>query len=265
MKVSGKGFICKGLASGLPYNSAPLITLAVDTTSPGGSAAVLRDDRIIGSVSTWTEETYSSRMFRQVDFLLEELSLALEHVDLFAVANGPGSFTGLRVGIAATKAWAEAYGKPVVGVSALEAIAAQSRAASPVLVPAFDARRGEVYFCFYRREGGSPEQELVLAGEYSVMPPADFLNEVRTRLGDTGTAFTIVTPTPEALSAALGQWNAGIEGRKGITLDVVPNILALAIGLLAARRARSGTTDNSLTLEANYVRRTDAELKWKGL
>ncbi len=65
--------IWHGIGPRLPYTGAPLITLAVDTTSPGGSTAVLRDDRVIGSVSTWTEETYSSRMFRQVEFLLEEL------------------------------------------------------------------------------------------------------------------------------------------------------------------------------------------------
>jgi tRNA threonylcarbamoyladenosine biosynthesis protein TsaB len=240
-----------------------VITLAVDTTSPGGSAAVLRDERVTGSVSTWTEETYSSRMFRQVEFLLEELALGLEQVDLFAVASGPGSFTGLRVGIAAIKAWAEVYGKPVVGVSALEAIAAESHSASPVLVPVFDARRGEVYFGVYRRDSESAPAELALEGEHSVMTPDDFLEDVRARLGDG--AFTIVTPTPEALSAALDNLDGGQTAREKIRVEVVPNILAPVVGLLAARRARHGLTGDSLTLEANYVRRTDAELKWKGL
>jgi tRNA threonylcarbamoyladenosine biosynthesis protein TsaB len=237
-----------------------LITLAVDTTSPGGSAAVLRDERVIGSVSAWTDETYSSRIFRQVELLLEELSLGLDQVDVFAVASGPGSFTGLRVGIAAIKAWAEVYGKPAVGVSALEAIAAQSCSASPVLVPVFDARRGEVYFCFYRRKGNLPVREVVLEGEYSVMTPADFLKEARARLADT--PFTIVTPTPEVLSGALGP-QGGLP--EPIAVESVQNVLAPLVGLLAARRACRGLTDSSLTLDANYVRRTDAELKWKGI
>jgi tRNA threonylcarbamoyladenosine biosynthesis protein TsaB len=246
----------------LPYNSTPLITLAVDTTSPGGSAAVLRAERCIGSVSAWTEETHCSRFFRQVEFLLAELALSLDQVELFAVANGPGSFTGLRVGIAAIKAWAEVYGKPVVGVSALEAIAAESHAASAVLVPVFDARRGEVYFGFYRRTGNPAAAELALEGQYSAMPPSDFLQEVRTRLGDT--PCTIVTPTPEALSVALAH-KGGQQSWEKMALEVVPNILAPVVGLLAARRARDGVTNNSLTLEANYVRRTDAEMKWKGI
>jgi tRNA threonylcarbamoyl adenosine modification protein YeaZ len=241
----------------------------VDTTSSGGSAAVLRDERVIGSVSAWTEETYSSRIFRQVEFLLEELALGLGQVDLFAVSSGPGSFTGLRVGLATVKAWAEVYDKPVVGISALEAIAAQSRASTSILIPAFDARRGEVYFGFYRREGNLGAPILVLEGEHFVMAPADFLKEVRSRLGDT--PFTIVTPTPEALAAVRGQRNGVPEAEAAIGVDaeleveMVPNILAPLVGLLAARRARGGVTSNSLTLDAHYVRRTDAELKWKGI
>ncbi len=236
--------------------------MAVDTTSPGGSSAVLRDSRVIGSVSTWTDETYSSRMFRQVEFLLEELALSLDQVDLFAVATGPGSFTGLRVGIAAIKAWAEVYDKPVVGVSALDAIAEQSRATTPALVPVFDARRGEVYFSIHRRQPGTAE--LLLDGDYCVMPPLAFLTELEARLGRT--PYTIVTPTPDVLSAALGQGN-GAQNAPAISveMEVVQNVLAPLVGLLAERRASAGTPGNSLTLDANYVRRTDAEVKWKGI
>ena len=223
---------------------------------------MLRESLVIGSVSTWTEETYSSRMFRQVEFLLEELSLGLEQVDLFAVASGPGSFTGLRVGIAAIKGWAEVYGKPIVGISGLEAIAAQSRAASRMLVPAFDARRGEIYFGFYARAAGLAA-DLVPEGEHLVMTPGDFLNEVRLRLGNQ--AYTVVTPTPGVLAAELDRLNGDREPGQKVTLEVVPNILAPTIGLLAAQRAGGGVTADSLTLDANYVRRTDAEVKWKGL
>ena len=74
-----------------------VLILALDTSSPTGSLAVLRDENVIGVVSTLAEETYSSRMFRHLEFLLQELSLKLDQFDLFAVAAGPGSFTGLRV------------------------------------------------------------------------------------------------------------------------------------------------------------------------
>src|SRR6202167_2397530 len=128
-----------------------VLILALDTSSPTGSLAVLRDENVIGVVSTLAEETYSSRMFRHLEFLLQELSLKLDQFDLFAVAAGPGSFTGLRVGLAAAKGWAEVYQKPVVGISVLEAIAAQSHSNASVVVPVLDAHRGQVYFGVYRQ------------------------------------------------------------------------------------------------------------------
>ncbi|HXA79073.1 MAG TPA: tRNA (adenosine(37)-N6)-threonylcarbamoyltransferase complex dimerization subunit type 1 TsaB, partial [Candidatus Acidoferrales bacterium] len=131
-----------------------MLTLALDTSSPSGSLAVLRDEQVVGSVSTATGEIYSSRMFRHLDFLLREISIDLRDFDLFAVAAGPGSFTGLRVGLAAAKGWSEVYHKPIAAISALEAIAAQSHSASTYLVPVLDAHRGQIYFGVYRRLRG---------------------------------------------------------------------------------------------------------------
>jgi len=251
----------------VPYNGAPMLMLAVDTSSSGGSAAMLREERIIGSVSSWSDETYSSRMFRQVDFLLRELQVELAEVDLFAVASGPGSFTGLRVGIAAVKAWGEAYGKPVAGISALEAIAAGSRSGAKLLVPVIAPRRG-VGSCGYNaRRGrhvgagwvGATGEELASEGEHLVATPTDFFAEVRRRAGSR--EFAVVTPTPEVLSSAMGELDKA--NAAAVAIEAVPNILAPAVGLLARRRAGSGAYDNSLTVDANYVRRSDAEAKWK--
>jgi tRNA threonylcarbamoyladenosine biosynthesis protein TsaB len=244
-----------------------VILLALDTSSPAGSVAILRDGRVIGAVSTWTDEAYSSRMFRHVEFLLRELSLDLARIEAFAVASGPGSFTGLRVGLAAIKGWAEVYGSPVVAVSVLEAIAAQSRATTPTVVPVFDARRGEVYFGVYRRQGSSARMNFVAEGEASVATPDDFFSTVGARVGNS--TFTVVTPTPEALADGLARAQEGRGAGQPIAVDpivveTVSNVLAPAVGELAWGRVLAGDFDNSLTLDANYVRRTDAELKWKG-
>ena len=149
-----------------------VLILALDTSSPSGSVAVLRDEKIIGSVSTWTDEVYSARMFRHVEFLLQELSLRLDEFDLFAVAAGPGSFTGLRVGLAAVKGWAEVYQKPIAAISGLEAIAVQSHSTVPLLVPVLDARRGQIYFGFYRRVDA---ERLALEGQECVATPEEFV------------------------------------------------------------------------------------------
>src|ERR1700751_3665690 len=103
-----------------------VLVLTLDTSSPSGSLAVLRDEKVVGVVSTATGEVYSSRMFRELEFLLGELSLRVEGVELFAVAAGPGAVTGARGGRAAGKGWAEVYRKPIAAVSALEAVAVQA-------------------------------------------------------------------------------------------------------------------------------------------
>ena len=128
-----------------------MLLLSLDTSSPSGSVAALSNEKVLGVVSTSTDENYSSRMFRHVDWLLKELLVDLGKFEAFAVSAGPGSFTGLRVGLAAVKGWAEVYNRPIIAVSVLEAIAAQALASAGLLVPVFDARRGEVYFGFYRR------------------------------------------------------------------------------------------------------------------
>jgi tRNA threonylcarbamoyladenosine biosynthesis protein TsaB len=238
-----------------------VLTLALDTSSPSGSLAVLSDERLIGSVSTATGEIYSSRMFRHLEFLLRELSLDLRDFDLFAVAAGPGSFTGLRVGLAAAKGWSEVYRKPIAAVSGLEAIAAQSHSPLAWLVPVLDAHRGQVYFGVYRRAVRSGlETELALEGEECVMTPEEFLDSLRVRGVED---FMIVTPTPSLIGNAASRNETPRATGATNRVEEVSAILAPHIGRLGYQRARRGELVDSLALDANYVRRTDAELHWK--
>jgi tRNA threonylcarbamoyladenosine biosynthesis protein TsaB len=246
-----------GLAPELPYNRVVLI-LALDTSSPSGSLAVLHGEKVIGAVSTSTGEVYSSWMFRELEFLLGELSVKMEQFELFAVAAGPGSFTGLRVGLTAVKAWAEVYRKPIAAVSALEAVAVQARSGAPLIVPALDARRGQVYFGLYRRAGDGAGNSLELDGEEYVMTPAEFFEAVRLRAG--GTEFAIVTPAPDLFSSAPSQQQLAALR---MPVEAASAVLAPLIGQLGFLRAQSGGLVDPLTLDANYVRRTDAEMHWK--
>ena len=244
-----------------------MLILSLDTSSPSGSLAVLRDEKVIGVVSTATGEVYSSRMFRELDALLGKLGLRMEEFELFAVAAGPGSFTGLRVGLTAAKAWAEVYGKPIAAVSALEAVAQQSGAqvqgGAPVIVPVLDARRGQVYFGVYRRgdrgaDDAGEGNALALDGEEYVMTPAEFFEVLHLRAGGGGIA--IVTPAPEILSDAASR--DAIRGLKA-SVEAASPVLAPFIGQIGYRQAQRGELANALTLDANYVRRTDAEMHWK--
>lgn len=238
-----------------------MLTFALDTSSPAGSLAVLRDDRVIGTVSTWTDEIYSSRMFRHLEFLLKDLALDLGEFDLFAVAAGPGSFTGLRVGLAAVKGWAEVYGKPIAAVSGLEAVAAQSTSYSPTVVPVLDAHRGQVYSGIYRRNGAPGEKRLALEGEERVMTPEEFIESLDRRGDVPGCA--IVTPMPALISGAASRYETAHARAQPIPVEEVSSVLAPHVGRLGYLRAQRGDVVDSLTLDANYIRRTDAELRWK--
>jgi tRNA threonylcarbamoyladenosine biosynthesis protein TsaB len=238
-----------------------VLTLALDTSSPSGSLAVLRDERIVGTVSTWTDEIYSSRMFRHLEFLLKELSLGLDEFDLFAVAAGPGSFTGLRVGLAAVKGWAEVYRKPIAAVSALEAVAAQSHSHTSLVVPVLDARRGQIYFGMYAQAGDAGENRLALEVEECVVTPDEFIAAVHAR-GATGDC-AIVTTELALISGAVSRYETAHGTTARIRVDEVSAILAPYVGRLGVLRARRGAVVDALTLDANYVRRTDAELHWK--
>jgi tRNA threonylcarbamoyladenosine biosynthesis protein TsaB len=230
-----------------------MLILSLDTSTQAGSLAVLRHTRVIGEVSTWVDETYSSRMFRHLDFLLRELGLGLEQVDLYAVAAGPGSFTGLRVGLTAVKGWAEVYRKPVAAVSGLEAVAAQAHAAESLLAPILDARRGQIYAGSYER-GDALLRRL---GDEVVMTPEEFLNHLGGLAGERRVAF--VSPTPELIGKPVAR-----SQFRGSVIEAVSTVLAPIIGQLGFARAQRGELVDALTLDANYVRRSDAELLGKG-
>jgi tRNA threonylcarbamoyladenosine biosynthesis protein TsaB len=235
-----------------------VLILALDTSSPTGSLAVLRDEALLGAVATSTDENFSSRLFRHVEFLLAELNLALNRFDLFSVVAGPGSFTGLRVGLAAAKGWAEVQGKPIAAISALEAVAAKSHARAGTVVPVLDARRGQVFFALYRRQTSG---ELALEGDEHLATP----NELCAILGEhrVTSDISIATPAKALVSTILSDL-AGQDGPKhAFTIEEVSSILAPVVGQLGLLRAQSGRLADSLSLDANYIRRSDAELHLK--
>lgn len=230
-----------------------VLLLAVDTTSRSGSVAVLRDDCVIGMIHTVSDEAYSSRLFRHLDFILGDSGHELKDFEAFAVASGPGSFTGVRVGLTTAKAWAEAYSRPVAGISALHAVAVQSRSGSPIVVPVIDARRQQVYYAFYRNTSSG----LIRDGDEKVADPEEFLSDLSRLPGDE--PFTAVSADRELVERHF----AGVM-KAGANTECVSPALAPWIGRIALRQARDGTLTNSLSLDANYVRRSDAEVHWKG-
>lgn len=141
--------------------------LAVDTTTFSGSVALLRGTDLLGEINLESPMTHSEKLLPAVDFILKTNNLEVSDLDGFAVAVGPGSFTGIRIGMSTVKAFSSASGKPIAPVSTLEALAYKLRGDQRrLLSPLLDAKKEEVYaalFEFRRRE----LNELVPQGAYS--------------------------------------------------------------------------------------------------
>lgn len=127
--------------------------LAVDTSAVTASAAVMRDGAIAGQVSFTNGLTHSQTLMPMVDYVLKGAGLTAGDMDIFAVSSGPGSFTGLRIGVGTVKGLAYACGKNCVGVSTLKALAYNIAPTDRMIVPIMDARRNQVYTAAYRCSG----------------------------------------------------------------------------------------------------------------
>ena len=242
-----------------------MLILAVDTSTKVGSLAVLRGHDVLGELSSSAAEPYSSRLFADLDKLLRELRLSLNQFELFAVAAGPGSFTGLRVGLTAVKAWAEVYGTPIAPVSGLQAVAAQisSPPVGAILVPVIDARRGQVFGALYECQSGvdsSTMPLLKLVEDEVVMGAEEFLEMIAKK--SHGRELRFASPSPELIQPAVDRSSFGAVNSKKC-VERVSGILASVIGQLGYQGALGGKTIDALHLDANYVRRTDAESHWK--
>jgi tRNA threonylcarbamoyladenosine biosynthesis protein TsaB len=238
-----------------------MLILAIDTSTRTGSAALLRDANVLAEISGYEETPYSMRLFRDIAILQERANFRMDQIDVFAVAAGPGSFTGLRVGLTAVKAWAEVHGKPIAAISGLEAIAAESLSGEALssssarfIAPFLDARRGQLFGAIYQHISGDG-MGLTLASDESILSPEEFLELVK---GKSSHEMQLVSPTPEILPASRIR-----EVLQDVSVVQVSAALAPAIGRLGFERAKRGDLVDSIRLDANYVRRSDAESAWK--
>jgi len=190
-----------------------------------------------------------------VNRLLAEANVGMSDVGGYAVATGPGSFTGVRVGLTTVKAWAEVYGKPIASVSRLEAIAMQATGSAKFVAAFADAQRGQVFGAVYEKQC----DQLTRIGEEMVIAPGKFV-EVASDLAR-GEAISWASPDA-ALLAAEATWKE--REKRAESIEQVSATLAAIIGRIGLRQIQEGKTTDALGLDANYVRRSDAEIFWKG-
>jgi tRNA threonylcarbamoyladenosine biosynthesis protein TsaB len=234
-----------------------MLILALDTSSVNGSVALLRDSVIVSQRAISAGEPYSGSLLRETKQLLDDTRISFEEIELFAVDAGPGSFTGLRVGLTTVKGWAEVWGPPIAAVSGLAAMAAQASGASAnsLIAAVMDARRGQIFGGAFRRGNDGSETVDSLGGEV-VTSAEEFLESLRPQVGSAG-ELVIACIQPEIIRPAVASQNCRCR------IDVVSDVLAPFIGLLGYAKACRGEVVDALHLDANYIRRSDAEMNWK--
>jgi tRNA threonylcarbamoyladenosine biosynthesis protein TsaB len=232
-----------------------VIVLAIDTCDSRGSVALLRDDEASAIASHETEEDYSSWLLPAVGGVLKKAGLRREDVDVFAVAAGPGSFTGSRIGLTTVKAWGEVYGKPLVGVSRLELLAWQARGGTEYVASWADARRGQVFGAVYRRSVNGLER----LGDEMVMEPGKFVEKAAELAA--GESIAWASGDVDCMFEQK-EWKAREELKEGF--ELVSGFLGIGIARMARNAVAAGRYTDALALDANYVRRSDAEVFWKG-
>jgi tRNA threonylcarbamoyladenosine biosynthesis protein TsaB len=219
-----------------------MLLVAIDTSGRNGSVALCRGDADsfeVLELCALEGGTYSARLMPCIAELLTRSHVTKSQFDGLVVVDGPGSFTGLRVGLSTVKALCEVLGKPLAAVSMLEALAVTYGHEGEVVTAILDAGRGELY-----------------VGEYQVAKPgAQMVRESMPKLTEfllqASPGIRIVTPFPKVAEALVAS---------GTDATLVPALHADAIGRIGLSKLLEGDTADPATIDANYIRRSDAEL-----
>jgi tRNA threonylcarbamoyladenosine biosynthesis protein TsaB len=216
--------------------------LAVDTAAGGGTVALLDGETWIAEAGGHAADSPVRRLLPLIDELLTRAGLALSGMDLMAVTRGPGSFTGLRVGLATVQGLALATKVPVVAVSTLEALALQA-ATDLVVAPMIDARRGEVYSAVYQIRAG----EITMLAPEAALSPRAAAQRIR------GSCMLIGSGVPvyeKELTTVLGS-------RAVLAPPDRHALTAVSVGSLALRRIKEAVSAEELV--PRYLRGADAK------
>jgi len=223
--------------------------LAVNSATKVASAAVVNEEEVVGEFFLNTAKTHSERLMPLIDELFKYSDLTLDDVDGFALAIGPGSFTGLRIGLATVKGLAFFTGKPVVGISTLDGLAKNLPLTPGLICPVIYARRGEVYTAIYVNAASGLER----ISDYMALSPEKLVS-LLARL-DTG-RITLLGDGTEMFTGDMKK----ILG-PGLTLAPAEHRLprASTVGFLGLERLKRGDKDDLDKLTPYYIRASAAE------
>lgn len=219
--------------------------LAADTSSFPASVAVYEDGLILGEYIVRNKKKHSQNLMPMTERMLSELELDITDIDVFAVTVGPGSFTGLRIGISTIRAFAQATKKKVVGISTLEALAYNFAGSDAVVVPMLDARRDEVFTAAYDFSGDT-HKELIA-------PCVMTVDEIKARFNGQSVIFT-----GDGMLAHRAELACGTFAPAHLS-----EVRAGAVAALAAEKVAAGCAAHHDDIRPVYLRKSQAERLYK--
>lgn len=222
--------------------------LGIDTSGSALSVALLDGGKL--KAEDWLDHglTHSQRLMPLLDELLRGAGTGLEEVDAFAVAKGPGSFTGLRIGVASAKALGFAQGKPVVGIGTLEALCYQLPACAGLICPMLDARNNQVFTAVYKWESGEPKAFLKPQPMH-IAELRDWLQQRQEEIWLLGDAVELYEP----------ELRRGVGSRIYAAPAPLRQLRASSVALAALRQLQIGTAADGRLLVPDYLRKSQAE------
>ena len=221
--------------------------LAVDTATKSCSVAIVDKESLLAEMTVVNEQTHSKHLLKMINFVIKHSGLNLSDLNGFAVTSGPGSFTGLRIGISSVKGFAAAKRKPIVGISSLDALARQVPFSPYLICSLIDARRNEVYSARYRYKDGNlkkEDKEQAVSPEYAL----NGINEPCIFVGSGAVLYR------KAIKDKLGEYAYFAQAYENI-------IRASTVASLSMDRFENDDTDDVETFVPNYIRKSDAQLK----
>ncbi len=224
--------------------------LGIDTSTSCGSIGLLIDDRVISEYLLDIPVTHSERLLGAIEHLLREARCPMEELDGWTLSLGPGSFTGLRIGVSTVKGLSYATQRPVAGVSSLDVLASQISPTPYLICPILDARKGEVYTAFYRYDEANL---LKRRSAYQALRPEDLVKNIKETVIFVGDGVkTYGDFLRNSLSSFALFPNPSLHLPHGA-----------AVARLGGELLRKGECLDVNTFTPIYVRPSEAEIKWQ--
>ena len=228
-----------------------MLILALDTSSIVASVALMDEEKLIGEYIINHEKTHSQKLMPLIAAMLSDCEHRLEEVDVIAVAEGPGSFTGLRIGVATAKGLAHGMNKPMVGISTLDGLAFNMPYCEGLICPILDARRSQVYTAVYKWDNGTLNRVFE--------PMAVSVEDLTALLEKRPEKITFLGDGVKVNESFLRE-------RLGDRVLLAPKSAAMqrasSIAELALQKARDGKLDNFYGLTPEYLRKSEAERQY---